>query len=192
MRTVLFKTSIFLFTVLLFSQYLLYAEWEIIKNVDSLTDEETKNAELYNDEGYTLGLCMIQINVGKIKDMMACNIFLPTYPHDTISPTAEAPIYRVDKNKAHDLNDCRVFEEDFKKTFGYSVKVYIQGSNYFSFLFTHPNQAQEFAKGKKLLFRYWLSKNSSYKETTFFISGADKAISEILKSKGYSDDYLYK
>lgn len=172
------KTTFVIFIILLFNQSLLCAEWEIKREVDSMTDEEEISAVLFNGEGYKLRLYTLD------SGEFFCTFALPADSLEAISHT-QAPMYRIDKNEPHDLNlDVKFQEMTGKKT------LYQQEPKWCNFILSIKldkvedifGGLEQFAKGNKIVFRYWLF-TGGYKETSFIISGADKVIPEVLKAR---------
>tara|TARA_Y100000031_G_scaffold144424_1_gene175857 strand:+ start:151 stop:702 length:552 start_codon:yes stop_codon:yes gene_type:complete len=180
------KTIFFLFTVLIFNQSLLHAGWVINKEVDSMTDKKTTSAVLSNDEGYELKLYTLA------SGEFFCTFALPTNSLDVLSHS-QAPMYRVDKNIQQDLNDLAKMHD---KLIEHGAYLYSQEPKWCNFILSAVEKKnrdtisgwvlEEFAKGEKIVFRYWLF-TGGYKETSFSISGADKAILEVLKNKHSSN-----
>ncbi len=178
MNAITVKTTFVIFIILLLNQSLLCAEWEIKREVDSMADEEEISAVLFNDEGYMLRLYTLD------SGEFFCTFSLPANSLDVLSNT-QAPMYRVDKNEPCDLN----LKVKWQEMVGEKT-LYQQEPKWCNFILSIKldkiedifGGLEEFAKGERIVFRYWLF-TGGYKETSFIISGAGKVISEVLKAR---------
>ena len=183
-KAIIVKTIFLLFIILQYNQSLCHAKWKIEKEVDSMTDKKTTSAVLFNDEGYKLRLYTLD------SGEFFCAFALPADSLDVLSHS-QAPMYRVDKNIQQDLNSLAEMQENFIKS-DIPAKLYSHEPKWCNFVLSAVEKKnrdtisgwvlEEFAKGEKIVFRYWLF-TGGYKETSFSISGADKAILEVLKNK---------
>ncbi len=182
MNAITVKTTFVIFIILLLNQSLLCAEWEIKREVDSMTDEEKISAVLFNGEGYKLKLYTLD------SGEFFCTFSLPADSLDVLSHS-QSPIYRVDKNEPCDLNLQAKWQKKLNEM-GIETKMYQQEPKWCNFNLSRKldkvedigGALEEFAKGERIVFRYWLF-TGGYKETSFIISGADKVISEVLKAR---------
>jgi hypothetical protein len=145
------------------------AQWQVSREVDSMTDKKIVIANVKNDSGYTLSI---------YRDDKSGNVFanfkLPEGSLEQISPD-KALIYRIDKHEALDLQYLK------------GLQAIIGGNSYewqpkwVNFLFATSDSKDrsiiQLFQGSNLLVRYYLP-SGGYEETSFSLAGARDAITE--------------
>lgn len=168
------KLAIAFLFLLLISPSAKASGWIVETKVDSMTDEVKKSARTCNDMGYCLSIYLLE------DKQVWGNFSLPDTNTDVLSHE-KLPMYRIDKHKADDLEHLKTLEElldesffkvepkwiNFKISIPVEIKSDIRGN------------LKDLIEGNKIVFRYYLSTGGS-KETTISLTGAQKAIYEVL------------
>ncbi len=156
--------------------------WSVVEKTDAMTDEVTRIASVTNDIGDSFSLSRIEPG-GAV-----WAVFLLASQNPDCLSSEHLPMLRVDKHKAHDLNEL-VTQEAAWATLGLPKKLYICEPTQFSYLLWHGadeegihKQLGEILCGETLLLRYWLE-SGQYKETAFAISGGEEIIRQAIESR---------
>ena len=157
-----------------------YADWKVITTTDAITDKVEKSAIVKNELGHSFSIYSIEPG-GAVWG----NFALSEEVIDQID-SKKPPIYRIDKNEPADLSSAKKRQELQKEIGIIMSQTYSWNPKWVNFAIWHGNEDEgiaeklvEVMEGEKILFRYYLS-TGGYKETTFDLKGADKAISEAI------------
>lgn len=145
------------------------AEWGVKEKVDSMTDETRKSAYVVNEQGHSFSIYRIANN-----GAVWANFSISENSFDQID-FKTPPTFRVDKYTPADLGDA-------KKVQAMGIQAYEWEPKWVNFLVWH-GKGESIGKnlipimsGNSMVFRYYLS-TGGYKETTFSLEGANRAIS---------------
>lgn len=161
------------------------AQWRVIKEKDSMTDKMSAYASVTNSAGYELRI--ERTGTDSLSDY--ATFILPSDSSDRLGE--RPPIFRVDDNKAFDLDDNRATqqrEDDYIGTMSVMERASWGRTLYYradyhsvTWRLFHPSGCPvcEFLAGRSLLFRYYLPNETRYVETRFTLAGATKAITRV-------------
>jgi len=156
-------------------QSIAVAGWEVKETVDAMTDETKKTASETNEQGHSFSIYRIEKG-GAVWG----NISISKKVFDQLDPN-KPPMYRVDKNDPVDLTKMKKMQD-----MGLGIQSYSWEPKWVNFLMWHGKldegiapQLESIMNGKKIVVRYFLI-TGGYKETTFSLDNAMKAITKAL------------
>lgn len=148
--------------------------WRVASETDAMTDKVKKSAMVRNEQGHELSVYRGPNGAAWVLFSLAQSSF------DTLSP-GQAPIYRVDKLQAHDLDSSRRLSGR-----GLGLDLYRWEPRWVNFSIWHGKedegrsvQLAELMSGQSVVFRYFVG-TGGYKETSFTLVGAATTIAEAL------------
>lgn len=151
------------------------ASWKVETRTDSMTDQTNKYAYVINEQGHSFSLYRYP------NGTVWANFSLSNGSIDQLS-SQKPPLFRVDKNEAHEVSNDKLLQE-----MGVDIQTYAWEPKWVNFLIWHGKEDEGRSKtlsqlmhGKTVVFRYHLF-NGGYKETTFSLDGAGPAIAKALE-----------
>ena len=161
------------------------AGWEVVEEVDSMTDEMKKFVVVRNDDGHAFILYL-----GSEKLSIWANFSLSDKSLNQID-SERLIMVRIDKNKPLDVYETKkigktflkallMIENYYKEDYGSKdfSKNYEWNPKWVNFVIERED-VERIIQGKKLLVRYYLPVGG-YKETSFMIEGGEDAIRQVI------------
>lgn len=169
----------YIFILLVIITFGYSSSWQLKEKKDVMTDNIQKIATIVNRQGY-------ELKIYKPNDLeqIWANFYIPPNILDTIEPS-KALVYRVDKNKAENLQ----WLVDYGKTMG--KETYIWEPKWINFLlmFRIPKEGiskespiAQIINGNKLIVRYHLS-TGGYKDIEFSLKNSNHIIKQAINIK---------
>ncbi len=157
--------------------------WRLVESTDTMTDRLVKRAVTMNKDGHLFAIFRAQTGGAERGDVYGY-FSLSKKSAEVLGSTP--PIYRIDKLKAHNLEE----EKRISRDLGVG---YFSNSTSVSFVLfarkgepTEGTDLRDIMEGKTILFRYYLLGGES-RETSFDLSGARPVIASAI---GVSADSL--
>lgn len=165
----MFRTILII--VLLFISPIAYSEWNVVKKIDSMTDEHQRMAVTINKEGFAFSVYRTEKENGP----QFWGLFsIPKNIVDQIHPE-RLIIYRVDKLDPVDISlMIKLLNDALGEVFYQWEPKFVN--------FRLLQSLSNLTTGERLLVRYYLP-TGGYEEVSFSLKGSRKAIREAIMPK---------
>jgi|GEM_PF-6098399 len=162
--------------VMIFCNFTVSAEWRVKTEIDSMTDKERKEAIVENNLGHSFSVYRLDNALNVWGSFRLSNKSIDQIDNKNLI------IFRIDKNNPVDLSEIARMQDSLE------MHLYSWTPKWITFNIWHgkgniPNDLiLNLMEGNKIVVRHF-SPTGGYKETTFTLKGAKKAISTSLGLK---------